>query len=82
MPRTSNVGKYVSITWEDAWASDDYWTAKEITEASPLVIETVGYCIRDDKKCISVARTISAPEQYRCVHYIPRAMVRKVRVLR
>ena len=80
----TKVGKMVCVTWEDAWASDDYWTMDEIQASKPYLVDTVGVCVRDDKQFIATSRTVLHPptERFRTVHVIPRAMVKKVRVLK
>lgn len=77
----SKLGKVVRIHWEDAWSSGDYYTSKDIHEQGPFEGISVGICIRDNKSGVSIARE-KFGERYRTVQHIPRAMIRKVVVLK
>lgn len=85
----SNLNKYVVVTWEDAWHNGHgYMSSERIHKETPLILESIGYCIRDNKDGVSMGSTIPTDTEggitveYRHVQHIPRAMVRKVRVLR
>lgn len=87
MAAKNNLHKYVRVVWEDAWnGNGGYYSDKDIHEQTPLILECSGYCIRDNKGGISLATTRPVSEngriEYRHVQHIPRAMVRKVSVLR
>ena len=88
MAAKTNLNKYVRVLWEDAWnGNGSYFTADSVSRATPLLLECSGYCIRDNKDGISMASTVPidgnyGPPEYRHVQHIPRAMVRKVSVLR
>jgi hypothetical protein len=80
----NNVGKVLQIDWEDAWSNGDMWTKAEVEKTKPLIMILYGYCLRDDKSGITVAmeRRHTGDDKYRIVWHVPRAMIRKVRVLR
>ena len=76
----------VKIDWEDAWSNTDYWTIAEIKDRPTYDMILVGIVIRNDKTGITVARerlpNLSDGEmRFRDIQHIPRAMIRKVKIL-
>ncbi len=74
------------ITWEDSWGNGDYCTIPEMAETGPYIIDLAGIVIRNDKKGMAVAAEILPPlvngeKRFRTVQFVPRAMIRKVKVL-
>ncbi len=75
----------VLVTWEDAWANREYWSLDSIDKSGPLIEKSVGYCIRNNKSGVTVAREFcggGGVQEWRCVQHIPRAMIRNVQVLK
>src|SRR5262245_51565615 len=70
------------VTWWDAWQdTDNFSTAHGIAQThKPLVVETLGWIVKDDEVGISVVneRTNEDGEEFRGRTFIPRAMVRSV----
>jgi hypothetical protein len=79
----NNLGKNVQVTWEDAWSNDrDYFTKESVLDEQPFIMEVVGRVIRDNTDGLTVARECLQDGRHRSIQHIPRAMVRKVKVLR
>ena len=80
------LGDIVDITWEDAWAdSQNYYTVDSINSESPYIGHTVGKVIRHNKYGTTIAQEYgfgSRVDDFRRVHHVPKAMVRKIKVLR
>ena len=80
MSKRSRVGKILEVTWEDAWHSSEYADFEKIKGATPLILKSCGYCIRDDKSGITLA-TDDNGSDYRHLSHRPASMIRKVRIL-
>lgn len=81
----TKIGDIVDITWEDAWASGEYFTLEQIKKEKPYIGHTVGIVIRHDKTGTTLAQEFgfgARTADYRRVHHIPKAMVRKIKVLK
>ena len=79
----SYVQKVASVIWEDAWSNGmKYFSVKDIAEEGPCIGTSVGTVIRDNKAGITLAREYFGEGEYRSVQHIPRAMIRKVKILK
>jgi hypothetical protein len=75
-----NAQRIVEIEWEDsAGYNTGAWVSKH-ERIRPLVIHSVGYVHREDKRTIELAPHIS-PEQTCGNMSIPRTAIRKLREL-
>lgn len=83
MAASKNLNKPVKVVWEDAWTSGGRYTQEEINRTQPLLMDLYGLCVRDDKAGITITME-KAPKEgnYRCIWFVPRAMVKKVTVLK
>lgn len=81
-----SVGHPVQVTWNDAWHNGtQYFDEEEIGRAEGKILYSYGLCVRDDKVGVVIAMDDLAPNsdmRYRDVKFIPRGMVKKVKVLR
>jgi hypothetical protein len=74
--------KPVIVTWNDAWESQEDATPEEIKH-EPVVQNTIGFLIRDNKKGITLATEYADDGSgLRTTNFIPRGMVVKVKRLR
>jgi hypothetical protein len=74
--------KAVIVTWNDAWESQADATPEEIKH-EPVVQNTIGFLIRDNKKGITLATEYAEDGSgLRTTNFIPRGMVVKVKRLR
>jgi len=79
----NKVGRPLRVEWEDAWSNGDTWTAQEAQETKPLIMTLFGYCVRDDKAGITLTMEHDPQKKkYRIIWHVPRAMIRKVTVLK
>ena len=79
----SHIKKSVIITWEDAWSNNKaYFNPKSIIEEGPCMVTSIGFVIRDNKAGISLAHEDFGSDEYRSIQHIPRAMIRKIRILK
>ena len=71
----------VEVVWDDAYSSGlDNVTVKEHRHSS-TVMQTCGWCLRDDDKGVSVANERcldDGDESYRGHTFIPRLLIRSV----
>ncbi len=76
--------KVVEITWEDAWSSDDHWTAEEIKNRGPFLLKTVGYLVYQDKRIITLSaeHKVNDSDRHKHIIVIPKSVVRYSRVLK
>lgn len=72
----------VQILWEDAWTDPSYFTLETIAKEGPYTCTSVGVCLRNNKAGISICRERFADDKFRNIQHIPRAMIRKVEILR
>lgn len=80
-----SVGHPVQVTWNDAWQSQQYFDDEDIGQTKAKVLQSFGLCLRDDKVGVVLAMDDLRPNddiRYRDVKFIPRGMVKKVKVLR
>lgn len=77
--------KKVSVTWEDACSAEGPFT---ITERgfSGLITDTVGWLVEKNKQYVVVAQDVhyqpGGTDTMRAMIAIPRAIVRKIKVLK
>ena len=71
------VGQLVKITWHDAWYR--YFSSDLI---GPLKSYVVGWVVHIDKDGVKVCAEKTEFGEYRSEHYIPKEMVKKVRVMK
>lgn len=70
------------FTWIDAFCPDDAWYYKDDFTYDERVIETVGWCIKQDRYYYAVAGTYDETAGNYCnVILIPRGCVRSVKEL-
>lgn len=70
------------FTWIDAYIPDDVWYYKDEFVYEHRVIETVGWCIHQDRDYYAVAGTYDPETNGYCgVILIPRGCVRSVKEL-
>lgn len=73
----------VMVEWGDAWvhgAWDDEASSK--SKAKPVTVFTVGWLLRKDSKGVLVAAQIADGTQLANQSFIPKGMIRSIRVLR
>lgn len=70
-------GRLVKITWNDAWYR---FSPSDLT--GPLVTYIVGWVVYVDKEGVKICTEKNEFLDYRHEHYIPRNMVKKVRVMK
>lgn len=71
----------VEVEWEDTAAQDNGWIEK-IEGIRPHYVSTVGHLVFLDKRYIVVAQDVDQEEQHNGRTQIPRALVKKFKVLR
>lgn len=83
MKRGIRVGKPLRVTWEDAWFAADYYTSEEMAQAQGKFLKSYGLCVSDTKEGLSIVMD-ELPEkgQFRDVKFIPRGMLREVKILK
>ena len=84
------MGRYpvVQVVWHDAFSKDAWKSVEDLRalDAGHATIDTVGYLIRRDKKCIIVSHSISREDEAHedeacCSICIPLGMVVSMKVL-
>jgi hypothetical protein len=68
----------VILRWHDAHAGGHEQYDVASVPHAPLVIETVGWLLRDDEAGVSVASEMLEGGNYRAYTFVPRGMVVKV----
>ena len=80
------IGDFVDVTWEDAWADGaNYYSLKSISNEAPYIGHTCGKVIRHDRSGTTIAQQFGFGDrvmEFRRIHHIPKAMVRKIKVLK
>lgn len=72
----------VAVIWEDARSSStDVYTATDLPH-EPILICTVGWEIRNDERGISVVNEYCGDLDYRGHTFVPRALVKDVKILK
>ena len=70
------------FTWIDAFVPEDVWVHKDDFTYEQRVMETVGWCIKQDRDYYAVAATYDEDAENYCnVILIPRGCVRSVKEL-
>ena len=74
----------IHVKWEDAYGEHNaHWTQREIDEEQPLIMHLVGICVLNNKTGITVAQEKNTTTgRYRGIHHVPKAMIRKVTILK
>lgn len=77
---------FVAVEWDDAWGDmHEIITPEEVgTKHKPTKMETRGWLLRDDERGLSIFNERCLDEgdnSYRGRTFIPRAMVKKVKVI-
>jgi PhoPQ-activated pathogenicity-related protein len=74
----------VVVTWGDAWNDNDtIYLPEAVEELGELLVESVGFLLRDDDKGVVLCgQHNELANVYRDMNFIPRGMVRKVRLLK
>ncbi len=72
--------KLITVTWGDAWGNAG-WSRSVNME--PVMVESTGYLLHRNKKGILLAQGISEDDGAALgVGFIPKGMIKKVKVLR
>jgi len=72
----------VAVTWLDAHGSaTDTYGIGDIPHKA-VEIMTVGWALRDDETGLSVSNEYCGDQDYRGITFVPRAMVKEVRVIK
>jgi len=72
----------VVVVWHDAHSLGDEWMELRDIDASPLVVETLGWLLPDAKKDhVVVAQSITNEDGIDSIMCVPVGMVQSVRVL-
>jgi hypothetical protein len=77
-------GDVVSVIWEDAW-SNSRWQNAPPADVDGISVELVGFLVQQNKHGIfvSAGRALNDSSlEWVDMHYVPKGMVRKVKVLR
>ena len=79
--------RIVCIEWEDAAFNSGYYDKKDKEKFTPVKTKTAGFVVKSDRKCIVISHDRFYDEQGkidddRHITTIPRAMIRKIIVLK
>lgn len=77
------VRQLVLVEWGDAWVHsvwDDETSSK--TKARPVSVFTVGWLLKKDRRGVLVAAQIADGSQIANQSFIPRGMIKSMRVLK
>ena len=73
--------KIMMIKWDDACSNEGHFT-KDGEPADCVVLQTVGYLVKNSKKSMCLAKEIGLDGSYTHVTSIPKSLIRKKRILR
>lgn len=67
--------KLVILTWKDAHAGGHEQYDLSSVPHSPLIIQTIGWLLKDDMEGVSIASEMLEGGAYRSYTFVPRGMV-------
>lgn len=76
--------KRLHVTWHDAHGGPTTWTSVEdlLEDPEPLVVESVGFELEGAKPDhIALVQSVTSADQVDHIIFIPRGMVKNVRVV-
>lgn len=70
----------VRVKWKDAWSSAGRWTDEEIAKEPDVILHSVGFLIRSDKRGVYLAgeRDPKKPDS-KHIQHIPRSCVLEIK---
>jgi len=81
----------VKVTWLDAWGADQTHTLAEIQEFKPQPIESVGFLLEENDKCVKIAMSYTPSDSkataydedtYKEIGVIPKGCVLQIQELK
>lgn len=81
--KKSLKGKILQIVWGDAWFTTDYKTAENMEAEDEKPVISHGLCISDTSRGIGLGQdACPTMDIFRDVKFIPRQMIRKIKIFK